>query len=217
MRLIIVGAGGFGREVLQYVLDRGESEVIGFVDDREAAVHEVPVLPVWLGSLDSHVIDHTAHYVIGIGKPSLRASISARLEAAGAAFVSVIHPSAYVPPTANIGVGCVIAPGAHLGPHARLGPHAVLNVLSSVGHDATVGRATVLSPYAVINGAAVLGDGVLLGTRATVLIGVRIGEQAQVAAGAVVYRDVEAYALAQGDPARSRVMFTPQASDGHAS
>jgi sugar O-acyltransferase (sialic acid O-acetyltransferase NeuD family) len=215
-RLIIVGAGGFGREVLQYVRDRGERTVIGFVDDREASVHAQPDLPPWLGSLETHTIDREAQYVIGIGKPSVRAAIATRLEAAGATFASVVHPTAYVPPTASLGAGCVIAPGAHVGPYATLGAHAVLNVLSSIGHDATIGRATVFSPYAVINGAAVLGDAVLLGTHATVLAGVRVGSGAQVSAGAVVYRDVEPYALAQGDPARSRVMFAPESSGGDA-
>ncbi|MCC7053594.1 MAG: acetyltransferase [Gemmatimonadaceae bacterium] len=211
MRLIIVGAGGFGREVLQYVRDRGVDEVVGFVDDRAESVLAAPGLPPWLGSLETHVLDAAAQYVIGIGKPSVRAAIASRLEAAGAVFGSVVHPTAYVPPTATLGRGCVVAPGAHVGPYAVLGDHAVLNVLASVGHDACIGRATVFSPYAVINGAAQLGDEVFLGTHATVLAGVRVGTGAQVSAGAVVYREVEAYALAQGDPARSRVMFAPAA------
>ena len=207
--LVIVGAGGFGREVVQYVRDAGQDEVIGFLDDRDDAVTGWADLPAWLGPLGTHQVRPDVAYVIGVGKPSVRAALAAALERAGARFASVIHPSAYVPATAQIGVGSILAPGAHVGPYARLGEHSVLNVLASVGHDATVGRATVFSPYAVINGAAVIGDEVLLGTRATILAGVTVGSSAQIAAGAVVYRDVASFALAQGDPARSRVMFAP--------
>jgi sugar O-acyltransferase (sialic acid O-acetyltransferase NeuD family) len=207
MRVIIVGAGGFGREVLQYVIDAGTDEVVGFVDDDRSAVESVPHLPPWLGSMVSHVVDHDARYVIGVGKPSVRALLASRFEHAGARFASVVHPRAYVPTSSQLAPGCVVAPGAHVGPYSRLGLHVVLNVLSSVGHDAVIGRAAVLSPYSVVNGAAVIGAEVLLGTHSTVLAGVRIGDGSQIAAGAVVYREVAPFSLAQGDPAKSRVMF----------
>ncbi len=218
MRVIIVGAGGFGREVLQYVIDIGVDDVIGFLDDSPTAIEEGAPLPPWLGATDCHSIDPDARYVIGVGRPSIRAALATRLERAGAQFLTVVHPRAYVPTSVRIAPGCIVAPGAHIGPYATLGPHAVLNVLASVGHDAVVGRAAVLSPYAVVNGGAVIGDDVLLGTHSSVLVGVQVGEGSQIAAGAVVYRDVAPYSLAQGDPAKSRVMYArPEAAAPDAS
>ncbi len=213
MQVILIGAGGFGREVLQYIRDAGTHRAVGFLDGNADATAGWADSPPVLGAPDTHDIRRDVEYIIAIGSPAVRAAIAARFEINGARFATVVHPRAYVAATAAIGVGCVIAPGAVVGPYAVMCDHAVLNVLASIGHDATVGRCTVFSPYAVINGAVIVGDEVLLGTRATVLPRVQVGQSAQLAAGAVVYRDVPAYALAQGDPAKARVMFAPPATD----
>ncbi|HEX5829565.1 MAG TPA: hypothetical protein VFY16_01215, partial [Gemmatimonadaceae bacterium] len=101
------------------------------------------------------------------------------------------------------GAGCIICPFATVGNIAQLGEQVVLTFYASVGHDARVGACSVLSPYAVTNGGSVLGDGVFLGARATVNPGKRVGANAKVVAGAVVYHDVPANALARGNAPRA--------------
>ncbi len=206
--LVIVGAGGFGREVLQYALDAGIA-VRGFLDDRPDALSGTGVTAPIVGPIAGHAPVADITYVVALGDPAARRRLAASLAAGGARFASVVHPRAWVAPTAVVGGGAVVAPGAVVGPHAALGPHVAINVLASVGHDATVGEGSVFSPYATCNGAARIGAGVLLGTRATVLPGVFVGEGARISAGAVCYREVPAWALAQGDPAKSRVMYAP--------
>jgi sugar O-acyltransferase (sialic acid O-acetyltransferase NeuD family) len=204
--LVIVGAGGFGREVLQYAIDAG-IPVRGFLDDRCDALTGTGLSVAVTGPIEGHVPAADVAYVVSLGDPGTRRRIAASLAAAGARFASVVHPRAWVAPTAVLGDGAIVAPGAVVGPHAVLDAHVALNVLASIGHDATVGEGSVFSPYATCNGDARIGAGVLLGTRATVLPGVHVGEGARIAAGAVCYREVPAWALAQGDPARARVMF----------
>lgn len=205
--LLIVGAGGFGREILQYALDAGlvtSVDEVGFLDDSMSALKSIAGVARPEGPVLDHVVRERAHYLIAIGEPRIRADIATRLM--GAQFATLIHPRAYVAPTAVINPGCLITPGAVVGPGARLATGVVVNVMASIGHDAEIGPQTVFSPYATCNGGARLGATVFLGTRATILPSVEVGEGAKVAAGAVVYRHVPAGAFVHGDPARVRVM-----------
>jgi len=210
-RWFVVGAGGFGREVLAYVLDvaRDPAAIGGFVDDRPDAVEgqrlaapaRVVARPDEIAPADDD------RFVIAVGDPIARHRLAARLAARGARFASVVHPTAYVASTATVAPGCVIAPFAFVGPGAALGAHVALNTYASAGHDARLDACTVLSPYAVLNGHAIAEDGVFLGTHATVTIGVRVGAWSKLAAGAVATRDVPPRSLAVGNPARAREMF----------
>jgi sugar O-acyltransferase (sialic acid O-acetyltransferase NeuD family) len=206
-----VGAGGLGHEVLQYAQDLVGLDpawrIKGFLDDDLQATGQRAGTLAVVGTIDGYPVQDEDLFVIAIGNPETRRSVAERLSGRGARFASIVHPRAYVAPTALIEAGCVVCPMAFVGPYARLGAHAVLNVYASAGHDSQVGDFTVLSPYATINGHAVLESGVFLGTHATVLVGKRVGRGAKISAGAVASRDIPAGALAVGNPAKSRVMF----------
>lgn len=209
--LLIVGAGGFGREVLQYLRDAIRLQpgytVKGFLDDAppdlEAFGLEVPVL----GGTQRYDFEPADRAIIAVGEPSLRLAMAERLEACGARFVTLVHPLAYVSEAATLGVGCIVAPFASVGAHARLGDHTVLTFYASVGHDACIGRACGFSPHAVANGGAVLGDGVFLGAYAVVNPTRTVGARSKVAAGAVVYHPVPEDVLAVGNPAKPRPLW----------
>jgi sugar O-acyltransferase (sialic acid O-acetyltransferase NeuD family) len=214
-RLIVAGAGGLGLEVLQYALDvleTGEAAfgaVKGFLDPNPQALAGFDLPFTVLGNDDDYAITDEDMFVIAMGEPEARARIARRLAGRGASFASIVHPRAYVAPTARIAAGVVIAPFAFVAPHARVDAHVVLNTYASCGHDSQVGAYAVLSPYSVINGFARLGESVFLGTHATVTPGRNVGRGAKIAAGSLVKFDVPEYALAHGNPATSRVMFKP--------
>lgn len=210
-RIVIVGAGGFGREVLQYVLDAMRLQpgyvVKGFLDDAPPDLETFGLdLPV-LGGTDRYDFGPDDRAIIAVGEPSVRLAMAERLEACGARFVTLVHPLAYVSEAATLGAGCIVAPFASVGAHARLGDHAVLTFYASVGHDARIGRACGFSPHAVANGGAVLGDGVFLGAYAVVNPTRTVGARSKVAAGAVVYHPVPEDVLAVGNPAKARPLW----------
>jgi sugar O-acyltransferase (sialic acid O-acetyltransferase NeuD family) len=209
--LIIVGAGGFGREVLQYASDACADgvgyRIKGFLDDNSAGLAAFATSVGIVGSVAEYEIQPQDRFIIAIGTPDVRRAVADRLTARGAQFLTIIHPRAYVAPTASLGAGCVICPFAFVGPYAKLGQHVALNTYASAGHDSSIGDCSVLSPYAVVNGHVVLEEQVFLGTHATVSVGKRVGRRAQISAGAVASRNVEARALAAGNPAKSRVLF----------
>ena len=208
MRIVIVGAGGFGREVLAYARDvhGAECEYV-FVDDDAGKAGSVIDGARVAGTATDWERRDGDEVVLAIGKADVRLRIQAEMSARGVRYATIVHPRAYVAANATIGAGCLLAPFAFVGPAAKLGAHTALNVYSSVGHDARTGVACVLSPYATLNGNARLDDAVFLGTHATVGVGITIGSRSQVAAGSVVYRDVAANSLALGNPARARELY----------
>jgi len=207
-RIVIVGAGGFGREVLRYILDTFEDDpsyaVKGFLDDAARDITsfglEVPVL----GDIGSYAVEPGDRLVIAIGDVPTRLRLADHFEARGAQFLTVRHPLAYISASARVGAGCIIAPFATVGAHAVIGDHSVLTFYASVGHDARVGRSAVFSPHAVTNGMTTIGDGVFLGAHAVVNPLQSVGEGAKIAAGSVVYRPIPARTLAAGNPAKPR-------------
>lgn len=205
--VVIIGAGGFGREVWQYATDLGGFAVKGFLDDRAPSQVATPGhLPV-LGTVSEYAVTGSESFLLAVGEPEARSRIAARFLKAGARFETIVHPRAYVASTATIGAGCIVAPFATIGASAQLGDFAQVHFYASVAHDVVVGPYSALSPYAVVNGGGHLGEAVFLGTRATVNPLKRVGDHAKVAAGAVVYHDVPSWSLAAGNPAKSRPLM----------
>lgn len=207
--VVIVGAGGFGREVFQYVLDTfpsGTHAPSGFVDDRPDPTRLKELGWPYLGTVTSFVPRDDDRLVVAIGEPRVRLRVARSLAARGARFLTLVHPRAYVAASARIGEGSVIAPFACVGAGAVLGEHVQVHFCASAAHDTIIGDGAALSPYAAVNGGAVLGEGVFLGTRATINPLKQVGAFAKIAAGSVVYRDVPAAALVAGNPAKARVL-----------
>ena len=209
--VIIVGAGGFGHEVLHYVLeaftDAPHVTFKGFLDDNPTSLQGRQLRYSWLGDTTSYQPQINDRFVIAVGDPKTRAALTQRLAARGATFLSVVHPTAYVSRTASLGVGCIVAPFATIGANARIGEHSVLTFYASVGHDAVVGRCCALSPHAVANGGSRIGDRVFVGSHAVINPLQTVANDAKIAAGAVVYRAVPARSLAAGNPAKSRPLW----------
>jgi sugar O-acyltransferase (sialic acid O-acetyltransferase NeuD family) len=207
--LIIVGAGGFGREIYQYALD-AQLDVKGFLDDNGRALDGLAIPHPILGSIIEYQPLSTDRFILAVGDPATKQKLANHLAVRGAQFASLVHPLAYVAPTARVGAGCVIAPFGFVGPHAVVENHVSINTYASAGHDSQIGEFSSLSPYSVVNGQVAVGQGVLLGTHAVVVVGKRVGRWAKLAAGAIALHHVPEYALAVGNPAKSRVLFAPE-------
>jgi len=210
--IVIVGAGGFGGEVLHYALETfaGDADyrVKGFLDDHPPDLGLRGLsLPV-LGTTDGYQVDPSDRFVIAIGEPAVRLRLADGLAARGGAFLTLVHPLAHVAPSARIGQGCILAPYATVGAHAVVGEHTVLTFYASVAHDARVGRGCTFSPHAVTNGGSCVGDGVFLGSHAAVNPLRTVGAGSRLTAGSVVYRNVPAGSLASGNPAKVRKLWS---------
>jgi sugar O-acyltransferase (sialic acid O-acetyltransferase NeuD family) len=207
--VIIVGAGGFGRQLAQHVLEmaeqRPEIRLKGFLDDDPRVRCEFGdcLGAEVIGDTSSYTLGNDDRFLISLGNPELRMLLAERLAERGATFFTLIHPTAYVASTATLGFGCVIGPFASVGSFARLGNHVLLNMYATAGHDARIGSYTVMSPHGVANGGSMIEDRVFFGTSAVVMPDKKVGRQCKIAAGAVVYRDVPDLSLAAGNPAKN--------------
>lgn len=205
-RLIIAAAGGFGRELAAYARDAG-FDVAGFLDDDGAALASRGGLEPGaglLGSIAAYEPREDEMVAIGLGHVGTRLKVAEALISRGARLATVVHPTAWVAPTASLGVGVAVAPFACVGPGVTLGDLTMLNTYASIGHDAVIGRCCVLSSYAVATGYSTLEDEVYLASHAVVAPGQRVGARARVSAGGVVFHDVPSGWLAAGNPARAR-------------
>jgi sugar O-acyltransferase (sialic acid O-acetyltransferase NeuD family) len=201
--LVIVGAGGHGRETLDVVeaINRVQPtwRVLGFVAEAadgdllaRRGVEHLGDLAVLRGA--------DAEYVIGIGSSETRRRIDEAL-AGDAVPATLLHPMSTQGSDLRIGRGVIAAAGARITTNVTLGRHTHLNVNAVVSHDAVIGDYVTFSPGVLVNGNATLADGVFLGTGAVVLPGRTIGAWARVGAGAVVTTDVPAGVTAVGTPA----------------
>jgi sugar O-acyltransferase (sialic acid O-acetyltransferase NeuD family) len=189
IRVVIVGAGGYGRVALDVLLAGGFGEqVLGFYDDAHTAISDkVRGYPV-LGDVEmlkSMLSIEPVYVVVAITENEARLRVANSLRGLGGQFFTAVHPGAYVSEAATIGGGCVLAAGVVVHPDAALGSHCYLGPRSVVDRDAEVGAGTWISAGAVV------GPGARVGARAV------LGTNSSVGRKAVVESDVEVSALRQ--------------------
>lgn len=206
-RLLIVGAGGFGREVMDWALHvpagKRDWELGGFLDSRADVLAGLDLPFPILGDPDTFAFVESDRVICAIGEPRIRLDYCRRLLAKGAQFISLVHPSAVIGSSCRWGIGCVFCPGSILTNHVTLGNFVLLNACATVGHDATIGDGCTLSAHADVTGGAVLGEGVLLGTHAAVLPKARVGDYTLVGAGSVVLKKTLPHTTVMGVPAKT--------------
>lgn len=204
--LVIVGAGGFGRECLDVVealnAAGGDVTFAGFLDDGDV---DEPLLAAraapFLGPSEADV-PIGCRVVIGIGDGAVRQLLDTRMTDRGLTALSIHHPLSSHGAAVTVGPGAVLCAGARLTTNIRLGRHVHLNLNVTVGHDAVLGDYVTVFPGATISGNVTIGDRVTIGTGANILPGVELGAGSVVGAGAVVVGDVPVDTTVVGMPAR---------------
>ena len=200
--VLILGAGGFAREVADMLHAMDDVRVLGFVEPDDARVGEslngVPVL----GRL-SNVADLSDLYAVpGAGDIAPRSRQIAEIEAAGLKPLTIVHRMADVSPSAVLGEGVVTCQFTTVTANSVVGAFSMINYGATVGHDIHLGRNCVVGPGARVSGWVTLGDDVYVGAGAIVLPRLTVGAGAVLGAGTVVTRDVEPGATVVGVPAR---------------
>jgi sugar O-acyltransferase (sialic acid O-acetyltransferase NeuD family) len=206
--LVIVGAGGQGREaldVVEAIADVGEDDPWDFRGFLARDAGDEGVLARRgariLGSLE--VLDGLdAWYALAVGDPQVRRRIDVEIGARGRGPAMLVHPTATVAADALVGDGLLAPAGSSVGSGARLGRHVLLNVNAVVESGSVLADHVTLSPGSVVGADARLGEAVLVGVGAVVAPGVRVGREAVVGAGARVVDDIGEGTVVVGRPAR---------------
>lgn len=191
MDLVIIGAGGHGRDCHQLIDDlhadgsARDLHLVGYVDDNpELQGAEVQGVPV-LGGLD-WLQGRQVAALLGIGYPKPRYAVQQRASELGITeWPTLVHPRAYVAGRAKLGQGVHIAPMAHIGPNVQVGRWTIVNAAASVGHDAKIGAHCLVAPLCSV-GFSCIGEGVMLGQGVMVAPGSNVGSWSVVGANSVV-------------------------------
>ncbi|MEL6256136.1 MAG: acetyltransferase [Bacteroidota bacterium] len=205
-KILIIGASGFGREVLTCLIDNlGPSgknirEIACFMETKEfyqetQSIHGVPVIP------DEQFDPLEYHVLVGIGEPSVRKKVVEGLPEE-TRFATLIHPSAIISEWVEIGEGSIITAGTIATTDIVIGKHAQLNLHTTIGHDCQIGDYFTTAPGTNISGLCQFGDCVYFGTNAATRQGIKICDHVTIGMGGVVVKHISEPGIYIGNPAK---------------
>jgi sugar O-acyltransferase (sialic acid O-acetyltransferase NeuD family) len=203
--LLIVGAGGFGREVLTYIEDDNPLfRPKGFLDSRTSALDgSVPRSIGIIGDpLTYQPVDGDV-FMAALGDPEARFKYTKALRLHhGAEFPTVIHTRAHVARHSTFGRGCITGPHVGVSVDVQIGDFTCIQEYTVIGHDARIGDWCQINSHCTIGGGARIGNFVTVHPNCVITSNAVIGDGAKVSAGSVVYGRIPSGITVMGNPAR---------------
>ncbi|MEL7005012.1 MAG: acetyltransferase [Bacteroidota bacterium] len=203
--IVIVGAGGFGREV-KMLIDQINHvnptwNFLGYYDDNLNAKIDSDLL---LGSTEQLLgVSEKLHVVVALGNPLTKKLVVSKLEANNAIqFATLVHPSVWLDNSVTIDVGTIICSGNIITVDINIGRHVILNLGCTVGHDSRIGDFSSFMPSVNISGEVEIEECVYAGTGAKIINQLTIGYNTVLGAGAVVTKSIPSGSTAVGMPAK---------------
>ncbi|MDP3358918.1 MAG: acetyltransferase [Lutibacter sp.] len=212
--MLIIGAKGFAKEVLEVVHQLKQLENLVFYDDvneemPEKLFGQFPILRK-IQEAETYFKTIDNRFAIGIGNPVLRKQLYDKFTAIGGVFTSTISPNANIGHYGNqIEAGCNIMTGVVITNDITIKKGVIINLNCTIGHDSIIGEFAELSPGVHISGNCIVGDYAVLGTNVAILPKIIIGKNVIIGAGSVVNKNVPDNCLVVGVPARIIKELTP--------
>ena len=205
--MLIIGAKGFAKEVLEVIHQLNQLENLVFYDDVNDDVPEklFGQFPILRTTQEASVYFKTVdnQFTIGIGNPVLRKQLYDKFTALGGEFTSTISPLATIATfDVNIGYGSNVLSGAFFSNGSKLGKGCIVYYNSIITHDCTIGDFVEISPSVTLLGRSGIGSYSQIGSNATILPGIKIGKNVIIGAGSVVTKDLPDNCVAVGIPAK---------------
>jgi sugar O-acyltransferase (sialic acid O-acetyltransferase NeuD family) len=204
-KLVIIGAGGLGREVAQYVQDINEYELLGYIDDDETKqgliYNNIEVLgdTQELGKLAKI---QKIYAFCAIAKPSIKQKIQKELVEIGCETINIIHPTAYLSPYVTLGTNVLIGPMCVITVNVTIGDFVHINPQCGIGHDTVIEDYTTFYWNVSTGGCAHIGAASEFGSKSFIRQGLTVGNGVIAGSGAVIVKDVPSNATVKGVPAK---------------
>lgn len=201
--IIIVGAGGFGREALYLIKEINKEleqyNILGFIDDNLNALDKIKCGVKIIGTITDWQPKTTELFVIGIASPKVKEKVVTDLKSKGADFISIISPRSQISDYTEIGEGCVIS-GSFIGDNVKIGDF--VNVAEAlIGQDSAIGDYSTVTGYVNI-ASAFLGKRVFVGSHSVILNNRKIGDDVFICAGSIVFNHIKNGLKVIGNPAK---------------
>lgn len=201
-KVIIIGAGGHAKVIIEILKADVEYELIGCTDVKGKGD---PVLGLQILGDDSILPDLYRKGItfafVAIGDNQLRQKIARNAKEIGFELINAISFSSYIAGSSILGEGIAIMPGASLTAEVVIHDYAIINTGSSIDHESIIGESAHIAPGCNLSGKVVVGEGTFLGTGTSVIDGISIGSWSIVGAGSVVVKDFPDRCIGFGVPA----------------
>lgn len=196
--VIIFGSGAVAAEVCSYIndinkLNGRKINVKGFIDDNyenfKINAEKYKFNQPYLGTSDSYQFCKDDSLIFGFANINSRLMFLQKIDSKTISFLTLIHPSAQISVTAEIGSGNIVYPNCVIGPNAKIGKNNIFTSYSFVSHDCVIGDNNFFSTSG-LSGNVKVGDHNFFGIRSTVLPSVNIGSNNVIQAGMVIDKDI---------------------------
>jgi sugar O-acyltransferase (sialic acid O-acetyltransferase NeuD family) len=203
--MLIVGAGGFAKELLNILIQNGQRTIALFDNvnhDINLDYHGYKILQTELEVKQWFQDSGSIDFCLGIGGPKARMGLSNLISGWGGILTSVVSKHSDIGSIDNyFQNGVNICSGVVITSNVKLGIGCLLNLKVTISHDCIIGDYVEISPGASIAGHCMIGSGAVIGTNATIIPNIKVGENSVIAAGAVVTKDVPSNVMVAGVPA----------------
>jgi len=206
IKIVIFGAGGFGREVAWLIEDINKVkkiyDIIGFIDENSSLIGQKINGYIVAGGLDYFVHNPNIAVAIAVGNPAKRLQIFTTLNDLKLTYPNLIHPSVLKGRYIEIGIGNIICAGTILTENIKIENFCHFNLNTTLGHDTVLGNFTTSACSVDFAGYSATGIGVYFGNKSTILPSVHVGNFSIIGAGAVVNKNIPDGVVAVGIPAK---------------
>lgn len=205
--MLIIGTGGFAKEVLEILHQNNQLEGLAFYDDVSDHLPDMlyDKFPIFTNeeAVQDHFRNYDNQFTIGLGNPLLRKKMHDKFINLGGDLVSTISKLSDIGSYAvQIGEGSNILSGAILSNSVRVGIANIIYYNTVITHDVIMGDYVEISPGAKLLGKCHIGDFTSIGSNAVILPNIKIGKNVKVGAGSIVNKDLPDNCVAVGVPAK---------------
>ena len=203
--LVIIGAGGFGREIYNTAMEceeYGSSYTIkGFIDNLYEKMEYTGYPPI-LGRIDDYIPQENDVFVCALGDVKWKKRYVQMILDKGGKFITLIHKTAYISKNVKIGQGCLILADTRIQCDAKVGDYVTIQPKAIIGHDVVIEDWCMINAFADCGGASYLEEGATLHTHSFIMPTKRVGANAVIGACSFAVRNVKPNTVVLGVPAK---------------